>query len=90
MKFWITREEGEEWPRGYGLVTRHNVDGRARGTIIPFNLVIGWARNLYWKVRFGWAPPPSWQDNRNAYLTGLDVGYQSGYDAGYELGSHGG
>ena len=88
---WLTREEGEVWPRGYGLVSKYyRADGIARGTIVPFNLLVGWSLFAYWQTRFGWAAPPSWQDNRNAYTDGLDAGFQKGYDAGYELGANGG
>jgi len=88
---WIRREEGAVWPRGYGLVSKYYTpDGIARGTIVPFNLLVGWSLYAYWKTRFGWAPPPSWADNRAAFRAGQDVAFQKGYDAGYELGANGG
>jgi len=79
---WITRGEGEEWPRGYGVAWRSMwSDGLSRGTIIPFNLLLGWLRWFYGQTRFGWAPPPTWQDHQNAYLHGREAGYEAGVDS---------
>lgn len=81
---WITREEGALWPRGYGLVSKYySVDGRARGTILPFNLLVGWWKYCYWKARFGWVAPPSWADNRKAYFKGKEEGEAEGFTRGH-------
>lgn len=89
--FWISREEGSLWPRGYGVISRYyRGDGTARGTIIPFNLLIGWSLYLYWKVRFGWVAPASWHDVHRAYLQGKEAAWREAYDEGYRLGSSGG
>lgn len=81
---WITRDEGEIWPRGYGLVSKYySPDGRARGTIIPLNLLVGWWKYCYWKTRFGWAAPPTWADTRKAYLQGREEGFEIGFTRGH-------
>ena len=90
-RLWITRSEGEIWPRGYGLVSRYyRADGTARGTIIPFNLLVGWSIYLYWKIRFGWAAPPSWHDVQAAYADAVERGYEKGWTAGHVEGHEAG
>ena len=87
-RLWIKREEGEVWPRGYGIVSRNcHSDGFARGTIIPLNLLIGWVWYLYWKTRFGWAPPASWHDVRLAYADGRTEAWSEAWGAGYSKGA---
>jgi hypothetical protein len=88
---WITREEGALWPRGYGLVSRNlDFDGRSRGTIIPFNLLIGWARYLYWRTRFGWAPGPTWRDvhlaRHESQADTWDKAWTAGQEGGFVRG----
>ena len=84
---WIRREEGAEWPRGYGLVSKYyRGDGTARGTIVPFNLLVGWSLYVYWQTRFGWAPHPSWHDVQGAYADGRADAWKKAWDAGQEGG----
>jgi flagellar biosynthesis/type III secretory pathway protein FliH len=79
--------QGEMMPRFYGLAYYEFHRDEQVAYLIPFNLIVRWARDLAWLVKRGKKSALS-ESYERGYREGSQAQYDRGFDAGVRHGKN--
>ena len=81
--YWYLRYDehgGDRLPCYLGAVEQ--VELAMQFTVVPFNLVIAWARHIRRGLIYYWLPKSRWEQNRRAIRMATERGRRGGFNQG--------